>query len=281
MGREPMFKTIRQLFSKSNTNPGLPLGGYQEHLAASGHVEQLSDRDLQRLNDLLPWQCFTADLQGRRFGNMAWKGKRDLPQEIPDKRIKKLHEIFDLSNKDVLEIGCFEGIHTIGLCNYSRRVYAVDSRIENVIKTIVRTNMFGHHPTVTVFDADSDATPPHEGHYQIIHHVGVLYHLAEPVRHLLSLRSDSLEGILLDTHYATAEMATKEYTASNGNPYRYHHFKEGGRDEVFSGMHDHAKWLTKDDLFELLKQIGLTDIQVAADTMQRNGPRLTVFAQRS
>jgi tRNA (mo5U34)-methyltransferase len=37
-----------------------------------------------------------------------------------------------LSNKDVLEIGCFEGIHTIGLCNYSRRVYAVDSRIENV-----------------------------------------------------------------------------------------------------------------------------------------------------
>ena len=275
-----MLKKLRSLLPVPNAGSGMPLSGYKENLASSGHVEELSDKDLERLNDILPWQCFTADMRGRRFGNMAWKGKRDLPQEIPDKRIEKLHELFDLRDKDILEIGCFEGVHTIGLCNYSRNVYAIDSRIENVIKTIVRANMFGHRPAVRVFDADSDATPPYIEQCQIVHHVGVLYHLAEPVRHLLSLKGKMLQGILLDTHYATEEMATNQYKASDGKIYKYHHFKEGGRDEVFSGMHDHAKWLTKDVIFELLSKIGLPEIRIEADSVQRNGPRLTVLAKR-
>ncbi len=259
----------------------MPSTGFKDNLTNSGHIEGLCDKDLQRLNELLPWQCFTADLRGRRFGNMAWKGKRDLPQAIPDRRIERLNELFDLEDKGVLEIGCFEGIHTIGLCKYSKQVYAIDSRIENVVKTLVRANMFGFHPTVTVHDADAGIKPPHLEQYQIIHHVGVLYHLVDPVRHMLSLKSDSLQGILLDTHYATEEMATREYMANNGKVYKYYHFKEGGRDEVFSGMYDHAKWLTKNSLLDLLGALGLPDIRIEADSQQRNGPRLTVYAKRA
>lgn len=275
-----MFRKLRNLLSIPNAGSGMSLTGYKENLTASGHIEQLSDRDLERLNDFLPWQCFTVDMRGRRFGNMAWKGKRDLAQEIPDMRIVKLHELYDLRDKNILEIGCFEGVHTIGLCSYSRNVYAVDSRIENVIKTLVRANMFGYRPEVTVFDADSEAILPYIEKCEIVHHVGVLYHLAEPVRHLLSLKGKMLQGILLDTHYATEEMASNQYRASDGKIYNYHRFKEGGRDEVFSGMNDHAKWLTKDAIFELLNKIGLSEIRIEADDVQRNGPRFTVFAKR-
>ena len=37
------------------------------------------------------------------------------------------------------EVGCFEGIHTIALCQLGAEVVAVDARIENTVKRIART----------------------------------------------------------------------------------------------------------------------------------------------
>ena len=94
------------------------------------------------------WNCFVVDSNGRRFGNQAYQNKRSQPQTIPDKRILLMDEYFSLADKHVLEVGCFEGIHTIGLSKYANRVTAVDSRIENIVKTIVRCSLFGFHPTI-------------------------------------------------------------------------------------------------------------------------------------
>lgn len=258
----------------------LPLEGFTESRINSGIVEFLSSEDLVRLNALLPWMCFTADEKGRRFGNAAWKGKRNRPQNIPDKRIVEFDRRFELHDKSVLEVGCFEGIHTIALCQRAKKVYAIDSRVENVVKTVVRTNLFGHQPVVTVCDLEQADDISRLPKVDFVHHVGVLYHLKSPIEHLLGLKEYVKEGILLDTHYASEEMLNAEYEL-NGKKYQYYAYREKGRDEVFSGMYDHAKWLTLKDIKDILAGIGFGEIDIYKDEVQRNGPRVTLYARRT
>lgn len=264
---------------KEHEVSSLPFSGFEVDRVNSGFVEFLSDEDLVRLNDMLPWKCFTADSAGRRFGCSAWKGKRDAAQQIPDPRIAEMDRLFDLKNRSVLEVGCFEGIHTIGIAQYGAKVYAIDSRIENVVKTIVRASMFGYTPQVFVSNLEEESDVARLPAVDFVHHVGVLYHLKDPVSHLLKLANVTKDGLLLDTHYATSEMANSCYVA-NGREYRYFSYREKGRDEVFSGMYDHAKWLLLDDIKEILSQIGFSDIRISKDCHQRNGPRVTLFAAR-
>ncbi len=254
--------------------------GFEEGRVYTKYVESLSDEDLQALNALLPWRCFTVDSRGRRFGNRAWPGKRDTPQEVPDPRIIVLHERYDLRDKYVLELGCFEGVHTTALCSFGARVTAIDSRIENVVKTIVRCAMFGYAPTVFVCDLervdDYKRLPP----VDMLHHVGVLYHLTDPVHHLRKLIPLVKTGIMLDTHYAE-DRAAKDTYEVDGTPFRYHRYHEGGKAEVFAGMRDHAKWLRLDDIVAVLTELGFGDIDVVDNKHMRNGPRVLMHAQRT
>ena len=68
----------------------------------------------------MDWNCFIADSQGRRFGNLVWNGKRDNPQETPDSRIILMDKKFKLKDRSVLEVGFFEGIHTTGLVKWEQ-----------------------------------------------------------------------------------------------------------------------------------------------------------------
>lgn len=257
----------------------LPLPGFEDGRLDSGFVEFLADNDLLRLNQLLPWKCFTVDAKGRRFGNRAWEGKREIPQVIPDPRIMEMNRMFGLKGKTVLEVGCFEGVHTIGLAQVGAQVHAIDARIENVVKTLVRTNMFGFSPRVCVCDLEVAADVARLPRVNYVHHVGVLYHLKDPVTHLLSLGDIANDGMLLDTHYATKEMLTGCYAVC-GKYYQYYKYGESGRGEVFSGMYDHAKWLLLEDVKEILAHVGLTEFRIINDSTQRNGPRITALVAR-
>ncbi len=244
------------------------------------YVDHLSDADLGRLNDLLPWQCFTLDSNGRRFGKQASATKRNLPQQIPDRRITELNRRFPLKGLSVLEVGCFEGIHTIALAGYGASVVGIDSRIENVAKTMVRTWSFGFEATVFKCDVEQEADFSKVPEVDITHHMGVLYHLVDPVTHLEKLLARTRRAILLDTHYAREEEATKTYQV-NGVPYKYKHFREGGREEAFAGMYDHAKWLPLETLVALLKKSGFANVDVAELRDERNGARTLIFASRA
>ena len=257
----------------------IPFKGFQDNLVDSGPVEHLADHDLELVNAMLPWTCFTADSQGRRFGQAARKGKRDTPQVIPDKRIIRMAKEFDMGNGRVLEVGCYEGIHTAALCMNAAKVYAIDSRIENVIKTTVRCNLLGFQPTVKVCNLELDEHVKQLPQVEFIHHVGVLYHISNPVKHLLDLAGFADQGIMLDTHYATEEMAKDSYELE-GNEYRYYRYGEFGRKDVFSGMEDHSKWLLKNQILNILDNAGFSEIKVINDEQQRNGPRVTLFASK-
>jgi hypothetical protein len=257
-----------------------PLAGYQEHRHEIPFIDPLSDEDLIELNELFRWNSFTVDRQGRRFGGVAWQGKRDRPQVIPDPRIVLMNQRFGLGDKHVLEFGCFEGIHTIGLSQFAAKVTAVDGRIENVVKTIVRAAFYGCYPTV--FKHDVEAVPARRDLLQadVLHHVGVLYHLKDPVRHLLEIGGYIRLGLMLDTHYATDNEAELSYEVG-GKAYRYKLYRELGHGDVFSGLYPDSKWLPLDAIAGLLEETGFKRVEIVETRQERNGPRVLLFAMRS
>jgi 2-polyprenyl-3-methyl-5-hydroxy-6-metoxy-1,4-benzoquinol methylase len=243
-------------------------------------LDRMTAEDLAELNRLLKWNCFTVDARGRRLGDRARAGKREEPQQIPDYRTPLLDHAFHLADKHVLEIGCFEGVHTIGLCDRARAVTAIDSRIENIAKTILRCYLYGHSPDVrrcNVELADELADLPE---VDVVHHVGVLYHLVDPVAHLERLNGKVRLGLMLDTHVAAPEQAT-DTLVSGGREFRCRRFAEGGVAEVFSGMHAHASWLTLEALVALLKGLGFARCDLVEQRAERNGPRVLIMAHRN
>lgn len=275
-----MLNSFKNLLRNLGARKKLNFDSFTQGRVTSGWVEEIPDQELMRLNELLPWRCFTVDSQGRRFGDAAWAEKRNAPQVIPDPRIQLLNQLIALERRSVLEVGCFEGVHTIALTRYARDVHAIDSRIENVVKTLVRTNLFGTKPTVSLCDIEDVDQFERIPAVDVVHHVGVFYHLKDPVSHLRGLASKATDGILLDTHYATPAMANTSYQVG-GRSFVCHKYVEGGRNEVFSGMYDHAKWLLLDDIKTLLIEAGFIDIRTAADELQRNGPRVTLYAAKN
>lgn len=257
-----------------------PLAGDSEDRHEIPFVDPLSDEDLAELNSLFRWNSFTLDRHGRRFGGVAWQGKRDQPQVIPDRRIVLMNERFDLADKHVLEFGCFEGIHTIGLSKLSGRVTAVDGRIENVAKTIVRTALYGCHPTVFKYDVEAVPANADLLRADVLHHVGVLYHLSDPVGHLLELGRYIGLGVMLDTHYAADEEAQLSYEVQ-GKGYRYQLYRELGHDDAFSGLYPHSKWLPLEAIVGLLQDTGFPRVEVVETRQERNGPRVLLFASRA
>jgi len=273
----PTWRGLLARLGVAPPRPSLPLAGYEPGEAAAPALEALSDADLEELNALLPWNCFVVDRRGRRFGRAAKTGKRDTPQPIPDPRIAALDVRFGLSGKSVLEIGCFEGVHTSALCAAGARVTAVDSRIENVVKTIVRCAFLGHHPEVFVCDVDDARDVIRVPEADVVHHVGVLYHLVDPVEHLKRVAAVTRGVLMLDTHVARPEEAV-DSLASGGETYRVRRYDEFGRADVFSGMSSHSHWLRLDDLTSVLRRNGLPDVEVVETREERNGLRVLLYA---
>jgi tRNA (mo5U34)-methyltransferase len=190
-----------------------------------------------------------------------------------------MNERLHLADKHVLEVGCFEGIHTVGLLMFAQKVTAVDSRIENVVKTIVRCAMFGYSPVVFTHDVEDESADTKLPEVDVVHHVGVLYHLRDPVNHLIELGRRCRVGIMLDTHYCLDEETTDEYEVS-GKAYRYKKYSESGYQDMFSGMYDHAKWLSLADIRTVLTGAGFNKVDIVEERQERNGPRTLLFAER-
>jgi SAM-dependent methyltransferase len=278
-------RILKNLFAAGGAAPSkpaladeFPFSGFTAGVDAP-HLQSLGDDELRELNRMLPWKCFIADGKGRRFGAPARLDKRNLPQEIPDSRTPLLDREFHLADKHVLEIGCFEGVHTAGLARIARKVTAVDSRVENVVKTMVRIGFLGVPAAVFKCDIEDPVDRMRLPEADVVHHIGVLYHLKDPVSHLLDLGRITRTGLLLDTHVARPAEATQSYGVG-GRVFPYKHYREGGYADPFSGMYEHAKWLTIDTIRALLAEAGLGKFRVAEERDERNGPRVLLFAAR-
>jgi len=110
--------------------------------------------------------------------------------------------------------------------------------------------------------------------------VGVLYHLKDPVRHLLEIGRYIRAGVMLDTHYAEEAEARLTYQV-DGREFRYKRYGELGHEDVFSGLYPHSKWLPLPTIVSLLEETGFGRVDVVETRAERNGPRVLLFAARA
>jgi len=276
----PTLSRIKQLAKRGFIRREAAFSGYREHRISIPLIEGLPDSELRRLNQLLPWNAFVVDSSGRRFGNWTNSTKRNKPQELPDYRIAELQKrLPELSESSVLELGCFEGIHTVALCQHSKKVVAVDARVEHIAKTIIRCAFFGLCPTVGYWNLEEECPSHLDIQCDVLHHVGVLYHLRHPVDHLNFVLPNIRKLLMLDTHIA-AENATLHQDNHSDQGVKFFKYREAGREAPFAGMEDYAKWLRLEDLIRVIEENGFSDIEIAENRLERNGPRVLIFAKR-
>jgi hypothetical protein len=244
-------------------------------------LAEFTEEDLERFNELLPWASMTAAPGNRIVGHPWTSNKRSSVSPLIDSRLMAFDQQLPLKGLHVLEAGCFEGIHTIGCAALGARVTAFDGRIENVVKTMAR--LWAYKLSCTLFLWNAEKSPPSDlpSSWDVLHHIGVLYHLSNPVQHLEILLPRTRVGVLLDSHVASGDSDALEQMQVRGRTYRYVRYAEVHRDaSPFAGLENHGKWLHLDDLLGLLARHGFADAKVVSEKTERNGRRVTIFCFR-
>jgi hypothetical protein len=248
---------------------------------AARRIDALTNDELQKLNLLLPWAAMTSDSRGRVVGSAWSPKKRNLVHSFVDRHHTAFNDRLPMADQHILEIGCFEGVHTIGCLLLGAQVTAVDGRIENIVKTLTRLWAYELSANVLLWDVEREPPTLVPDSWDILHHIGVLYHQTNPVEHLRTVLPRTRRGVLLDTHVAFDEASATESYEVAGKPYRYAHYREKDiHVNPFSGMLDHAKWLLSEDLHAICREFGFTDVRTVEDHEERNGRRVTIWAFR-
>lgn len=241
-------------------------------------VDRLSDQELSRVNSLMPWACFTLDSLNRRVGKPHSSTKRSEPQQIPDYRLVDFQRTYDLHGRSILELGSFEGVHSIGLCRAGASVHSTDGRIENVLKTAARCALYDCQPKVSVLDVDSISSIESLPKYDFIHNIGVLYHLANPVASLSALLRRCGTAMLLDTHII-GNGEGDVYIDYDGAKFEARLYTEGGISDPFSGLVKYSAWITEEGITAISKSCGF-EVVYSMMRVERNGTRITLHIQR-
>ena len=238
----------------------------------------VSDDDLSELNALLPWNAWVKDPAGRAFGSSFSSLKRPRPDPVPDPRIVELDRLVPLKGKIVLEIGCFEGIRTVALCDFAAHVKACDGRIGQIAKTAVRCAFLGARPELFLWNAERPL-PDRDISADVLHHVDILHGLKDPLTHLQRVLPKIRHAILLDTHVATDADATSVLEAG-GRTYRTRVYRNGGIADPSVGTDDHSNWLLLDDLVGVIRELGFGEILLNRISDQEGSRKVTLVARR-
>jgi 2-polyprenyl-3-methyl-5-hydroxy-6-metoxy-1,4-benzoquinol methylase len=257
----------------------------RDHIALSKsgrNIGSLSDELLASFNRLLPWAAMTVDSKGRSVGN-AWSStKRTYYNALIDPRLRDFDKIWPLEGKHVLEVGCFEGIHTLAaLLLGASRVTGVDGRIENILKTMARLWAYDQTTELLLWDLEKEVPNTIPEHWDMLHHIGVLYHLTNPVEHLDVVLPRTRGALMLDTHVALDDAKAKFTYTVGDQTYAYQkHIEAGIEINPFAGLSDHAKWLRTDDLIAICQRHGFKTVNLIEDRAERNGRRVLIHAFR-
>ncbi|MBI1904448.1 MAG: methyltransferase domain-containing protein [Planctomycetia bacterium] len=237
----------------------------------------LSDQQLADFQKLLDWKTGIRLPDGRVLG-VPRKGRSIL--EGIDPRVRYVAEKLKPAEKTLLEVGCLEGTFTVQLAKFCRSVTAIDIRPKNVLCTL--TNLFIHDlHNVQVKLADARELTTKFGTFDVIFHLGVLYHLMDPVGHLFKLAGMCRE-LVLDTHVCLDDTRMKRAdVVHRGKTYRAHRYKERGWKDVFSGADNESRWLHYDALREALSDAGFASAEVVQERSEPNGPRVWLLARRA
>lgn len=238
----------------------------------------LTDEQLGDFQQCLDWQTGMRLSDGRVLGV---PGKRGNINPGTDLRVQTVAERLRPANKRILEVGCCEGIHTVQLSALCGQVVALEVRPRNICCALARLFVHGVR-NVELMLKDVRELDDAFGRFDIVFHVGVLYHLSNPVEHIFRIR-DLADDMILDTHFCddTTSFERSDITYQ-GKLYRSHVYRgEKGWRDAFSGLEPSSRWLHRDSLLELLDDAGFDSVEVIRQRIERNGPRICLLARRT
>jgi len=235
-----------------------------------------TDAQLNELQRLLSWNDGSRLPDGRILG----RGRKGGPVHTMDQRIRILIERLQPTQKHILELGSCEGVHTVQLAAHCRRIVGVEARPSNVLCSLVR--LWAHGVTnATVVLRRVEELDEQFGRFDILCHIGVLYHLQNPVEHLFKIRRLA-DTLFLDTHYWRDAPGRRADVSYGGKRYAASLYRERrNRMDAFAGMDRDARWLERGALLSVLSDAGYTSIEIVDDRLECYGPRITIIATRT
>lgn len=209
-----------------------------------------------------------------------------------DHRIKYMAYFLDVRDRRTLELGPFEGHHSIILEKMGvRENVAVEGRPENLAKCVRVKEKYGLARTVFVCQnieaLHSDRERPlFEPPFDLVFCCGLLYHLPEPASALAWFRRQA-PVLFLGTHYAEPR-AKQRYDPTrfsddlhehDGARYRVMRYREGGIGDAVSGLSAYSLWPYEEDLKAMLRNAGYGTIHVLGKDLQNRLPHVTILAE--
>lgn len=201
-----------------------------------------------------------------------------------DQRLKYIAYFLDLRDLRTLELGPFEGHHSIVLEKMGvRENIAIESRPENLRKCQRIKEKYGLDRTTFILGNieefyNGTAQPQFAGRFDLVFCLGVLYHVPEPGKAVAWFRSQA-KALFLGTHYPLPKSPSNAIYRYNGNSYRAMEHREGGIAEPGSGMSPISLMPYEADLLRLLRDVGYDQISVLGRDLQNRAPHVTILAE--
>lgn len=212
------------------------------------------------ISDYRSWSGFQwRHSFGENLGNLAG------PSAIEDQRVDQFYEAFPSVNS-VLELGSFEGNHTLKLARKCRNVTTIEGRHENQGRAEFVKEWFdvSQHVTPTVADVRRVEIPEADA----IFCSGLLYHLDNP-RHFLAKIGAKSDRLFFWTHISDGGEKNEGLDGK--------WMPEYGYADMLSGLQQRSFWLTEQALIDELGRLGFQSEIIARNT-QNNGKAITLKA---
>ena len=206
-----------------------------------------------------------------RIGDHDYGGSFDAPN---DPRLDFFCDAFPNARR-ILELGSLEGGHTIRLAQRPgvEQVLGIEGRAANLARAQVVQEIL-QVGNIDFVEANLAMIELAQfGRFDAIYCSGLLYHLPEPWRLIAQLRSIA-DGIFIWIHCLT-EAAAKYLTDS----YRGRRRKEGGSEDVLSGLSHDSFWPTLGSLCNMLTTAEFARINLLQNNLNHpNGPAVIITA---
>jgi hypothetical protein len=228
-----------------------------------------------------PWIYHVLQMANRYYQPRTLRYHRTKYGE--DQRIKYIAYFLDLRGLRTLEIGPFEGHHSVLLEKMGvRENVAIESRDDNLRKCgrikekygLGRTTFLQHNLERL---CSGQEKPQFNGPFDLVFCLGVLYHVPEPAKALAWFRSQA-NTLFLGTHYPEPQEPSDATYTHNGKSYRVKEWREGLMDPL-SGMSPVSLWPYEADLIAMIKDAGYSRISVLGKDLQNAMPHITILAE--